>query len=165
MAGMLFAAPQTFTGVITDTMCGANHAAMHVTPLDKCVRECVRMNPAKFKYALYDGTNVYFLSDQKAPEAFAAAKVKVTGTLDAKTKTINVQTIESLEASRCALSGRTRGVIGNQPQAGSLGRVRQTAADGRGSGLASPATSDPRQRTRSSARLRQERPSPTSVSV
>jgi hypothetical protein len=33
------------------------------------------------------------LSDQKTPEKFAAKKVTVTGTLDAKTKTIQVDSI------------------------------------------------------------------------
>ncbi len=97
-AGLAFAAaPKTFTGIITDTMCGASHKAMHVTPDSKCVRECVKMNPEKFKYALYDGKNVYTLSDQKTPAAYAAQKVKVTGTLDSATKTIQVQKIEPLK--------------------------------------------------------------------
>jgi len=52
------------------------------------------MNPAKFKYSLYDGENVYTLSDQKAPAAFAGEKVKVTGTLDKSTKVIQVEKIE-----------------------------------------------------------------------
>jgi hypothetical protein len=33
------------------------------------------------------------LSDQRTPEKFAAKKVIVTGTLDAKTKTIQVESI------------------------------------------------------------------------
>jgi hypothetical protein len=96
VAAAIVAVPgaQTFTGVITDTMCGANHTMMHVTPLDKCVRECVRMDPAQYKYALYDGKNVYTLSDQKSPEAFAAQKVKITGTLDQGSKIIQVEKIE-----------------------------------------------------------------------
>lgn len=94
-AGMtLAAAPRTFTGVITDTMCRADHTAMNVRPDSKCVRECVKMNPAKFKYALYDGKNVYTLSDQKTPAQFAAEKVKVTGTLDSAKKVIQVEKIE-----------------------------------------------------------------------
>ena len=103
---MLTAAPQTFTGVITDSMCGADHSMMHVTPLDKCVRECVRMNPAMYKYSLYDGKNVYVLSDQKTPETYAAQKVKVTGTLDAKSKTIQVQRIEPLGSTAASGTGR-----------------------------------------------------------
>jgi hypothetical protein len=39
----LAGAPATFTGVITDTMCGADHKAMGISPDSKCVRECVRM--------------------------------------------------------------------------------------------------------------------------
>ena len=88
---------QMFTGVITDTMCGANHKMMQVTPYSKCVRECVRMDPAKYKYALYDGKNVYTLGDQKTPEAYAAQKVKVTGTLDPGSTTIQVEKIERAE--------------------------------------------------------------------
>jgi len=87
----------TFTGVITDTMCGASHKAMNMGPDPKCVRDCVRMDPKNTKYALYDGKNVYVLSDQKAPEALAAQKVKVTGTLDEKSKTIAVEKIEALK--------------------------------------------------------------------
>jgi hypothetical protein len=40
------------------------------------------------------GSNVYVLSDQKTPEKFAAKKVKVTGTLDDKTKILKVDKIE-----------------------------------------------------------------------
>ena len=48
-------------------------------------------------YVLVDGTNVYVLSDQKTPGDLAGQKVKVVGTLDAKTKTIRV---ESMVAAR-----------------------------------------------------------------
>ncbi|MGD0498645.1 MAG: hypothetical protein ABSC23_09450 [Bryobacteraceae bacterium] len=90
MAGSLVASAATFTGVVTDSMCGKDHSAMNVKPDSKCVTECVRMGD---KYALYDGKDVYVLSDQKTPEKFAGAKVTVTGTLDAKTKTIQVVSI------------------------------------------------------------------------
>lgn len=86
-------ASQTFTGVITDTMCKSNHAMMHVTPESKCVRDCVRADPNTYKYALYDGKNVYVLSDQQTPENFAAQKVTVRGTLDEKANTIHVESI------------------------------------------------------------------------
>ena len=75
-------APKTFTGVITDAMCGNDHKMMNVKPDSKCVTECIKMGS---KYALLDGTSVYELSDQKAPEKFAGQKVKVTGKLDGKT--------------------------------------------------------------------------------
>ena len=83
-AATLLAAPakQTFTGVISDEMCGADHKAMNVKPDSKCVVECVNMGSS---YVLLSGGNVYKLSDQKAPAKFAAQKVTVTGTLDGKT--------------------------------------------------------------------------------
>ena len=86
------AATQTFTGVITDAMCGNNHAMMKITPEPKCVRECVKGGS---KYALFDGKNAYKLSDQQTPEKFAGQKVKITGTLFAKTGVIEVKSIEA----------------------------------------------------------------------
>jgi hypothetical protein len=84
---------QTFTGVITDNMCSkGDHKEMHMGDTDaKCVVACVKAMGGK--YALYDGKATYVLSDQKTPEKFAGAKVTVTGTLDAKTKTIQVDKI------------------------------------------------------------------------
>jgi hypothetical protein len=94
-AASLFAVQgkQTFTGTITDNMCArANHSQMQMGPTDaECVTACVSAHGAT--YVLYDGTNVYELSDQKTPEKFAAKKVTVTGMLDAKTKTIKVESI------------------------------------------------------------------------
>lgn len=87
------AGEQTFVGVITDTMCGADHKAMNISPESKCVKECIR-HDKKVKYALYDGKNVYTLSDQQTPEKFAAQKVKITGTLFEKTKILRVDKIE-----------------------------------------------------------------------
>jgi len=83
----------TFTGVITDTMCGANHDMMKGHPADQCVKLCAK---GQASFALYDGTTVFKLSDQKTPARFAAQKVKVTGTLDPKNKTIKVSSIEPL---------------------------------------------------------------------
>jgi len=84
----------TFTGTITDDMCGKDsHAGMKMGTDEKCVTECVKGMNAK--YALNDGQNVYVLSDQKTPAKFAAKKVTVTGTLDEKTKTIKVEKIEA----------------------------------------------------------------------
>ena len=84
------AASQTFTGTVTDSMCGADHKSMNMGADEKCVTECVKMGS---KYALYDGKNIYTLSDQKAAAGFAARKVTVTGTLNEKTKTIQVSSI------------------------------------------------------------------------
>jgi hypothetical protein len=90
--------PQLFTGVITDTMCGAKHT-MGITPDAVCFRECVKMDPAKTKYALLVGKDIYVLSDQLTPEKFAAQEVMVTGTLFEKTKIIKVDKIEAANAA------------------------------------------------------------------
>ena len=94
-AGIAFAVgnTQTFTGVITETMCGTKHT-MGITPESKCVRECVKSDPKKYKYALQVGDKLYVLSDQQTPEQFAAEKVKVTGTLFEKTGIIKADKIE-----------------------------------------------------------------------
>jgi len=86
-------AKQTFTGVITDNMCAKDgHAGMRMGPTDaECTRLCVMTHDAA--YVLYDGKEVYLLSNQQTPEKFAAQKVRVVGTLDAKTKTIHVDSI------------------------------------------------------------------------
>lgn len=93
-ASMLVAAgnPQTFTGVITDTMCGKSHTMMPGQPDDKCIAMCLK---GTSQYALYDGKDVLKLSDQKTPAKFAAKRVKVTGTLDEKTKTIKVTAMQA----------------------------------------------------------------------
>jgi len=85
--------PQTYTGIITDNVCATEgHTAMRMGPTDaECTLACVDVHGSA--YVLYDGKNVYQLSDQKTPQQFAARKVKVSGTLDAKTKTIQVDSM------------------------------------------------------------------------
>jgi len=90
-------AKRTFTGSITDSMCAnkAGHSTMRMGPTDaECTKACVVAHGAT--YVLYDGTNVYELSDQRTPEQYAGQKVRVTGTLDAKTKTIRVDSIAAV---------------------------------------------------------------------
>ena len=86
-------APQTFIGTITDEMCGkAGHSSMRMGPTDAdCAHACVSAHGAS--YVLYDGTEVYTLSNQSLAQRFAAQRVRVVGTLDAKTKTIQVESI------------------------------------------------------------------------
>ena len=93
-AGSLSAASETHVGVITDTMCGANHAPMKMSPDSKCVLECVKHGS---KYALLEGTKVYTLSDQETPAKFAGQKVKVTGQLYEKTGILKVEKIEAAQ--------------------------------------------------------------------
>src|SRR5262245_9072164 len=94
----LSAAPgkQTFTGVITDSECGnAGHAHMRMGPTDaECTLACIDSHGSRF--VLFDGKKtVYELSDQRTPHEFAGRKVRVVGTLDVKTKTIQVASISA----------------------------------------------------------------------
>ena len=88
---------QTFTGTITDNMCAAtDHAQMRMGPTDgECTIACVEAHGAT--YVLSDGKSSYALSDQKMPEKFAGRKVTVSGVLDAKTRTIQVDTITAAQ--------------------------------------------------------------------
>ena len=96
-AVVALAAPpkQTFAGVITDSMCeDGDHSHMRMGPTDaECTKACVDAHGAT--YVLYDGKNVYTLSDQKTPEKFAGKRVTVSGTLDAKAKIIQVESISA----------------------------------------------------------------------
>lgn len=84
-----------YRGVITDTMCGADHAHMGIQPDEKCVRECVRSG--RWKYALLDEKGrMMVLSDQRAPEKYAAKKVKILGVYYEKTGILRVNSIDAL---------------------------------------------------------------------
>jgi len=73
---------KTYVGSIGDSMCGAKHMMPGESAKD-CTLECVKGGA---KYILVDPNGkIYQLSDQKTPEQFAGAKVKVTGTLDGDT--------------------------------------------------------------------------------
>lgn len=84
---------QTFTGVITDDMCAnGDHSKMKMGPsAAECAIACVDAHGASF--VLHDGQTIFRLNDQKSPEKFAGKKVNVTGTLDAKTKVIRVDSM------------------------------------------------------------------------
>jgi hypothetical protein len=93
---VLALAPQnhrTFTGTITDAMCDrANHAAMRMGPTDaECATACAEEHDAA--YVLFDGKQVYQLSDQKTAARFAAQHVSVVGALNTKTKMIQIDSI------------------------------------------------------------------------
>jgi len=86
---------RTFTGVVTDSMCPkGDHSRMRMGSTDaECTIACVEAHGAA--YVLYNGKESYTLSDQRTPEMFAGKKVMVTGTLDAKTKAIQVDSISA----------------------------------------------------------------------
>lgn len=87
--------PATFTGVIIDAECArGSHATMRMGPTDaECARACVLTHETPFE--LEGEAHVYHLSDQKAAEKFAGQRVVVVGTLDEKTRMIQVESIAS----------------------------------------------------------------------
>ena len=89
------AGAETFTGIVADEMCATgDHSRMKMGDTDaECTKACVDSHGVS--YVLYDGKSAYVLSDQKTPDTFAAQKVRVVGTLDAKTKTIHVESISA----------------------------------------------------------------------
>jgi hypothetical protein len=83
---------QTFTGKVSDAMCGAKHTEGGIAPAD-CVRACVQKGA---KYALVVGDKVYTLdtSDQATLDTLnklAWDDAKVTGT--ANGDTISVKSV------------------------------------------------------------------------
>ena len=97
---------KVFTGEIGDSQC-----AMNVHSLDKshmemlkvksvgttaedCTLYCIKNRGGRF--VLQNKRNVYRLDKQELAEGFAGRKVKVTGTLDPKTETIQVRSIDPL---------------------------------------------------------------------
>jgi hypothetical protein len=93
MAAAMPQTTRTFNGTITDSMCDrADHSHMRMGPTDaECAVACAEEHDAAF--VLYNGKDVYTLSDQKTARKFAARRVTVVGALDAKTKTIQVTSI------------------------------------------------------------------------
>ena len=84
------AAPQTFTGVLTETMCKAKHMLPGKTDAE-CTRTCVKANS---KYALVQDKNVYVLvGSQEEAYSLAGKRVRVTG--EKSGETITVKSISS----------------------------------------------------------------------
>ena len=92
-----FGAQQTWTGEISDSMCGANHQAMaksgqKVNPRD-CTLECVK---AGNKYVFVSKGQVFEIANQDLPELqkHGGHKVQLTGDLGSDNKTITVTKIQ-----------------------------------------------------------------------
>jgi hypothetical protein len=98
------AGEKTFEGEIADSQCALgvhsinqshkemiDMGAAGKTPTD-CARYCVRERGGRF--VLQSKQAVYKLDNQELAEKSAGKKVKVTGTVDTKTNTIHVRTIE-----------------------------------------------------------------------
>ena len=90
--------PSLFTGIVSDSECGLDHARMkaqHHLPNDLvCTRECCEKYRQEYVLADHAGGDVYQLDDQKAARRFANRIVRVLGTLDAESGTLHVLRIE-----------------------------------------------------------------------
>jgi hypothetical protein len=96
--------PRTFRGEIGDTQCALNVHSMtrsHAEMLKSkkmggtpgaCASYCVQYLGGDF--VLSSKNEVYRLDNQEKVRLFAGQKVKITGTLESKTKTIHVVGIE-----------------------------------------------------------------------
>jgi hypothetical protein len=83
---------QTFTGVVSDNMCGKQHMAKDKSAA-QCTRECVKTGS---DYALVVGDKMYTLKGDKAQiDRFAGEKATMTGA--AKDETINVRSISAIK--------------------------------------------------------------------
>ena len=93
---------QTFTGKVSDAMCGAKHTEGGIAPAD-CVRACVQKGA---KYALVVGDKIYTLdtSDQATLDKLnklAWEDAKVTGTANGDSISVeSVTTAESVTAAK-----------------------------------------------------------------
>jgi hypothetical protein len=85
--------PQTFAGTISDSMCArGDHSKMKMGSNDaECTNACVQSHGAD--YVLFDGKISYTLKGKQPLQKFAGQKVQVVGTLDAKTNTIQVDSV------------------------------------------------------------------------
>jgi len=98
LAGFVVAEEKEFQGYVTDDMCGAEHMMEGMNDKE-CADECVKMGAA---YALYvpDDAKMYLADDPKKLEPHAGENVVVKGTVSGDGKTIQVTSIEKVEASR-----------------------------------------------------------------
>lgn len=86
---LAFAHGKTFTGTVSDTMCGAKHMTKDKTAAE-CARECAKDG----SYALVVGDKVYTLSgDKETIGRFAGAKAVIEG--DLAGSTIKVESIQA----------------------------------------------------------------------
>src|SRR5882724_7598729 len=90
----IWAAQQTLTGEISDSMCGASHAGMGDMGKDpkECTAGCVKGGA---KYVFVSNGKIYAIQNQDfgALAANAGAKVQLAGDVDKDGKTITVTKI------------------------------------------------------------------------
>lgn len=100
------AGDKSFEGEIADSQCALGVHSVHQSHQEMiamgkagktsadCTRFCVKERGGRF--VLQTKHEVYRLDDQELPEKYAGMKVRVTGTLDPKTNSIQVHAIDPL---------------------------------------------------------------------
>jgi Protein of unknown function (DUF5818) len=92
--------PMSFTGEIMDNECAAkgSHDAMSQKEGFKSAKDCtLGCVKAGGHFVLYaSNKTTYQLDDQEKPSDYAGQKVAIIGTYDGATKTIRVQSIQSV---------------------------------------------------------------------
>jgi hypothetical protein len=86
---LVAAQSQSWTGVVSDSMCGAKHSTAS-DDATACVNKCVSGGA---KYTLVVGDKVYQIAPQDKFKDFAGKSVKVTGAMDGET--ITAQAVEA----------------------------------------------------------------------
>lgn len=88
----------SYTGEIMDSQCALLGGHMKMMQKGESAKDCtMRCVGIGGSYVLFNSATKmrYQLDDQKKAEAFAGAKVTVTGTFDAASKTIHIATIKA----------------------------------------------------------------------
>ena len=89
-----YASSRTFSGMITDSRCGARHRMNSGKTSAECARSCVRNGS---RYVLVDGEKIYGLAGDLTPlEKLAGERVNVSGILEGDT--ITVKEVTSAQA-------------------------------------------------------------------
>ncbi len=90
--------PALFSGIVSDSECGLDHARMkkqHHLPNDLvCTRECCEKYRQDYVLADHSTGDIYQIDDQKAARRFANRLVRILGTLETESGKIHVVKIE-----------------------------------------------------------------------
>jgi hypothetical protein len=90
--------PALFSGIVSDSECGLDHARMkkqHHLPNDLvCTRECCEKYRQDYVLADHATGDVYQIDDQKAARRFANRLVRILGTIEEESGKIHVVKIE-----------------------------------------------------------------------
>jgi hypothetical protein len=90
--------PALFSGIVSDSECGLDHARMkkqHHLPNDLvCTRECCEKYKQEYVLADHATGDVYQIDDQKAVRRYANRLVRILGTLEAESGKIHLVEVE-----------------------------------------------------------------------